>query len=409
VILATARGGNREYRTPEFGSSALPTYTQFLGHLSSSGQNVSLDKAAGLAGCGAAIRLLAETVAGLPLQVFTGQQADKRPARESWQHLLMEAPNPDQSPFDFLSDVAVCVETHGNAFIRKLKIRGKVVALAVLDPFLVQVKRDEGNQKTYVLSYGGARETLGAGSVLHVRGFTLKGGDVGLSPIALHRETLGSGLALEKFQGSYFANDTTPGTYMQVPGPLNRTQAKEMSDLWASTHGGPGNAGKFGILYNGAELKNPGIPLRDAQFVEAQQFSMEQQARIYLGPSASLLFGPADKKPNEQDSLRFFNFALLPRLRRLEWAFRADMDLFAGTDLYPQFQLDEFLRADAATQAQVRHNDIQSGVLLVDEARAEMGRPPLPDGMGQIPQITPVGGSPNPVLNPSPNGSQQQE
>jgi HK97 family phage portal protein len=408
VILATRRG-NREYRTPEFGSSALPSYTQFMGHLSSSGQNVSLDKAAGLAGCGAAIRLLAETVAGLPLLVFTGHQADKRPARESWQHLLLEVPNPDQSPFDFLSDVAVCVETHGNAFVRKLKVRGKVVALYVLDPYLVQVKRDEGNQKVYVLSYGGTRETLGAGSVLHVRGFTLKGGDVGLSPIALHRETLGSGLALEKFQGSYFANDTTPGTYMQVPGPLTRTQAQEMSDVWHSTHGGPGNAGKFGVLYNNAELKNPGVPLRDAQFIEAQQISMEQQARIYLGPSASLLFGPADKKPNEQDSLRFYNFALLPRLRRIESAFRTDMDLFSGTDLYPEFKMDEFLRADAATAAEVRHKDIQSGVLLVDEVRAELGRPPLPGGVGQIPLVTPVGAAPNPVPIPSPNGSTTKE
>ena len=98
----------------------------------------------------------------------------------------------------------------------------------------------------------------------------------------------------------------------------------------------------------------------------------------------------------EEDSLRFINFALLPRLRRIERAFAADADLYPeDSALYPEFHLDEFLRADAGTRAEIQHKQLQTGVLLVDEARADMGLPPLPDGMGQIPQITPVGGAPN--------------
>jgi hypothetical protein len=73
--------------------------------------------------------------------------------------------------------------------------------------------------------------------------------------------------------------------------------------------------------------------------------------------------------------------------------------------LYPEFFADEFIRVDAATKAQVRHWDVQSGVLLPDEARADVGReplPPLPDDPakepGKVPQVTPVGGAPNPAL-----------
>ena len=40
---------------------------------------------------------------------------------------------------------------------------------------------------------------------------------------------------------------------------------------------------------------------------------------------------------------------------------------------------------------------MQSGVLLPDEARHELGYEPYPDGIGQIPQITPVGGAPNAI------------
>jgi hypothetical protein len=42
---------------------------------------------------------------------------------------------------------------------------------------------------------------------------------------------------------------------------------------------------------------------------------------------------------------------------------------------------------------------VQSGILLIDEARHILGYDPLPGGVGQIPQITPVGGAPNPSLN----------
>jgi hypothetical protein len=99
-------------------------------------------------------------------------------------------------------------------------------------------------------------------------------------------------------------------------------------------------------------------------------------------------------------------------LRRIELALAADLDLFANTDVYPQFTTDDLLRADALTQAQVEHYQIQDGSLLPDEARAKRGQTPLPpipedpsQTPGMVPQVTPVGGAPNPVLAPSTNGS----
>jgi HK97 family phage portal protein len=175
---------------------------------------------------------------------------------------------------------------------------------------------------------------------------------------------------------------------------------------WNARHQGPANKGNMAILYNGAEVKQLGMPLVDAQWIETQERSDELAARIYLGPAASLMSGPAagSSFKTEEETLRFMNFALRPRLARIEGAFRSDMDLFAGTELHPEFHIDDLLRADAATRAEVQHKQVQSGVLLIDEARADEGRPPLPDGIGQIPQITPVGGAPNPALNPAPGG-----
>jgi hypothetical protein len=139
--------------------------------------------------------------------------------------------------------------------------------------------------------------------------------------------------------------------------------------------------------------------------VEAQKFTVEQVARIY-GVPQDLIGGALDRgiaATAEQVGLRFLSFFLMPRLKRIEMAFAADLDLFADTDVYPKFVTDDLLRADALTKAQVQHMQIQSGVLLADEARAEMGLPPLPDGVGQIPLVTPVGAGPNPSPLPAPN------
>jgi len=49
--------------------------------------------------------------------------------------------------------------------------------------------------------------------------------------------------------------------------------------------------------------------------------------------------------------------------------------------------------------------EVQAGIRLVDEARRVLGLDELPDGIGKIPQITPVGGAPNSALPlPKPAG-----
>lgn len=404
MILATARGGNREYRA-DFGSSAIPSYMSWLG--SSAGVNITLQSAASVPTVGACIRLLAETIGSMPVCVYEGEDATKRKADGSWQYqLLYEQPNPDCSPFDFFSDIASSVESCGNAFIRKLKVKGRVVALYVLDPTTIVVKRGEGNSKVFEIGVGGTKETLSAAQVLHVRGFTLYGGDMGLSPIAQFRTSIASALASQEFLANFYKNDSTPPAYMTVPGPVNREAGLAMMRDWNARHQGPPNKGNLAILFNGAEIKQLGMPMADAQWIETQTRADELAARIYLGPAASLLSGPAagDAAKTEEEVLRYLNFAVRPRLSRIEGAFKSDLDLFAGTNLYPEFHIDDLLRADAATRAEVQHKQIQSGALLIDEARAKEGRPPLPNGLGQIPQLTPVGGAPNPALTPKAGG-----
>lgn len=399
MILAT-RFGDREYRSGEWGSEHLIP-TPGAEWTSDAGAIVTPATAAGLPAVMAAIRLVAETVASLELCVYSGEGGDRKKRSESWQYRLLSYPSDEASRFTFLADLAASIEAFGNAYVFKARAgRRQPQALTVLNPAQVIVRRDRLTSEPIYEYWTGTKSVpIPTADLIHIRGFAVGGGLLGLSPIQLHRQSLGVFLRREQFEAKHYANDARPGIALTFPEDVSAAKAKEHVELWDSRHAGSENAGKTGAVGGGATIQTFPVSLEDAQFIESMRFSIQQVARIFRVPAELLEeSGGVPPATTEQASLRFLNFSLLPRLCRIERALMTDPDLFGDdAELYPEFELDGFVRADAKTRAEVRHMQIQDGTLLVDEARAEDGRPPLPDGQGQIPQITPVGGAPNPT------------
>ena len=113
--------------------------------------------------------------------------------------------------------------------------------------------------------------------------------------------------------------------------------------------------------------------------------------------------GAATAASAHEEADRFVKFSLGPRLRRIELAFRADPDLFGGTDLFPEFLVDSLLRPDTETRYQTYLIARQGGILSTNEIRELENRPPIEGG--DVVQATPVGGAPN--LQPQPEEGAQ--
>lgn len=380
----------------EWGSSAIPL--PGLSYVSATNRVVTPDAAAGLPAVAAAIRLVSETIASLPLLVYEGSGPTRGRAYESEQYrLLHDAPNREQSSFDFLSDVTASLEGFGNAYVQKVKQNGRVVELVPLDPEIVYVYRDrETLDRKYDVIVNGKRTTgLTSSEILHIRGMTIRGGLLGLSPIQLHRNSLGNAVAMAEFVGRYFANDASPGLAIKIPGAVTSQQAKQILEVWQSTHGGVTNSHRPAVLASGAELDKVPISLEDALAVEAQKFSVREVARIFnVPPSLLAAEGAATASSAHEEADRFLKFSLAPRLRRIELALRADPDLFGGTDLFPEFLVDSLLRPDTAARYAAYLSAKQGGWLSTNEIREMENRPPVEGG--ESVQITPVGGAPNP-------------
>ena len=248
--LATLQG-DRDLRFAEFGTSAVPSpVNRVSGAL---GMTVTQAQAIGLPAVIACIRLVAETVAAMPLKVYASGRTEAT-SSDQWR-LLHDQPNADQSNFDFISDVVASIEGFGNAYIHKVRSRGRVVEMRCIPAPNVRVRQD---QKTGELIYDlrlpqGQLTNLSRADVLHIRGFSSSSKPVAPSPIEQHRETIATNVALTRFHNSYFTNDARPGVVLKMPNNMTKEQAREMADLWDDQHAGASNAHKPAVLGGGAD------------------------------------------------------------------------------------------------------------------------------------------------------------
>ena len=186
--------------------------------------------------------------------------------------------------------------------------------------------------------------------------------------------------------------------------PDNKTpeQVREFRDLWKDTYEGA-DGETTAMVGGGGTLKPIGMTMADAQYVESAKLTREDAACIFGVPANWL--GKVRERTGlfEGELAEFLRIDLSPDLERFESALFADAMLYPpASGLEPGFDTRNFVRGDLATEATIEHEQIQDGSLLVDEARARRGLDPLPGGIGMIPQLVPVGGSPVGVPRPAP-------
>ena len=150
---------------------------------STSGAMVNQRSAMQISAVYACVRVLAESIAGLPLHVY---QCGKNGSREkAVEHplyfLLHDEPNPEMTSFVFRETLMTHLLLWGNAYGQIIRDgRGQVIALYPLMPDRMRVDRDENGQIYYRYQLGADESHLD------------KAGTVDLSPKdVLHIPALG--------------------------------------------------------------------------------------------------------------------------------------------------------------------------------------------------------------------------
>jgi HK97 family phage portal protein len=382
-----------ERRAHPTGSPANPPgwlMNFFGGGQSASGQWVTTDSAMTVSAVFAAVKLIADSVSTLPLNVYerrTDRGKDLLPTHPV-ARLLDDQPNAWQTAVDFRATMQAFVELRGNAYAKKLiDGRGVVTALLPLHPDRVRVLlAPDGTlwyhwTPLYPGGITGEPETLHQDEVLHRRGLSLDG-YLGMSTIAYAREAIGASRAAEEYGARFFANSAQPSGALTFPKKLSKEGYERVRDAWAAKHGGSGNAHRPAILEDGMQWQQMQLTNADSQFLESRKFSVTDIARWFGVPPH--MIADLDRSTNnniEQQSLELVIYSLRPRLVRAEAEYRRDLllDRERGT-LTIKHLVDGLLRGDFQTRMAGYAQGRQWGWYSVNDINELEDRNPVANG-----------------------------
>lgn len=343
------------------------------GTVTASGVSVTPESSLRSTAVFACVRVIAETLASLPLITYQRLPRGKERAPDFYLYpLLHDAPNPEMTSFTFRETLTGHVALWGNGYAEmEIDGAGRVVGLWPLLPNQTRLERNKNGKLVYVTYVPGSGEKgLPAERVMHVRGIGLNG-LTGLSVIGLARQAVGLALATEEFGARFFGNGAQPGVVLKHPGKLDDATHDRLKTSWEEAHSGLSNSHRTAILEEGMGIEKIGIPNDDAQFLETRKFQVRDLARLFRIPPH--LIGDLEQATFsniEQQSLEFVIYSMLPWISRWEQEIARSVYLEQDRDRYfSKFLLTGLLRGDTAARYEAYTKAINTGWLTRNEAR----------------------------------------
>jgi HK97 family phage portal protein len=320
----------------------------------------------------ACVRILAESVAGLPLHVYERTANGSKSTKPSHPlyRLLHDEPNREMTSFVFRETLMSHLLLWGNAYAQIIRDgRGFPIALYPLLPDRMTVDRNESGELVYTYHSDKGQVKLRRENILHIPGLGFDG-LIGYSPIAMAKNAVGLALATEDYGATFFANGANPGGVLEHPGVIKPEQADRLRESWQSQFGGA-NAHKVAVLEEGLKFHQMSIPPEQAQFLETRKFQINEIARIFRVPPH--MVGDLEKSSFsniEQQSLEFVKYTLDPWVVRWEQSLQQALILPSEkATIFIKFNLDGLLRGDYQSRMQGYSTGIQNGFMSVNDVR----------------------------------------
>lgn len=325
----------------------------------------------------ACTRLIAETIATLPLSMYERVPSGRRVASGHRLHLIIhDQPNADTTAAVFWEACVAAMLLRGNAHCEKLVVGGTVVGLRFLVPGRLQRFRHGDGWAWRYHERDGRHRVIADARIWHVPGFTTDG-ENGLSVVEYGTIVFGNALAAGRASSAAFSNGLLQPLYYKIDQWLKPDQRAEFKKNVA----GSVERGEAPLLEGGINVQSVGLKPSDAQLLESRAFSVEEICRWFRVPP--WMVGHTEKSTSwgtgiEQQMIGFLTFTLAPWLRRIEQAISKDL-LTPAERLryYPKFAVEGLLRADSAGRAAFYGAMVNNGIMTRDEIRALEDRPPM--------------------------------
>lgn len=342
---------------------------------------VSFDTAMTLSAVFACIKILVESVATLPLQMFKLNTDGSRTQVKDHDliRLLNNKPNRYQTRVEFFEQLMLNLVA-GNCFSKRDYIGKKMVSLQVINSGSVDLKLNANGDPIYECQINGKKVEYKENQIWHVKLFGT--GLMGMSPIAYGAQSIGIGLAGNEKTTRLMSNGAKPTGALKTEKYLKKEQRDALrSELDILVNG---DDGELPVLEGNMQFEKISLTPADLELIEVRKMSVEEACRFFGVPpilvyltESSTTWGSGISEIVDG----FYKFGLRPYLERIEESIRIHLLPREEWDDYEfEFKTKDLLRASYMQRITSNKDRILSGQSSPNEIRREEGDMPDPNG-----------------------------
>ena len=376
----------------KFTNNVRDSATTFTFGRAISGENVDEKSAMQIVTVYACVRLLAESMAQLPLHLYKlmddGDSSEKAKDHPLYK-ILYRQPNPEMTKFSFIEVMMTHLLLWGNAyaFIERTG-KNEVLSLYPLLPELMDVDRVNNDLVYTYHAYTDERpgETgkdlyFRRDQILHIPGMGFNG-LVGFSPIAMQKNGLGGAIAVDRYGNEFFKNGGRPRGVLTMPGTLR--DPEKLRQSWERAYGSNATMYQTAILEEGMTYQPISLPPEDSQFLTTKKFNVEEICRIFRVPPHLVQYlDKASYASIEEQGIDFATYTLGPWVERFEEGITKDVLLEDERDIYfPKFNMDGLQRGNYQGRMNAYATGRSGGWFSANDIRRLENMNPIPEEEG---------------------------
>ncbi len=370
-----AAAGRRTFGKQSVGTSGQPA----------SSTPVTEDTALQLSAFWACVKILSETVAGMPIRFYRLNPDGTRTLDTGHElgRMLNNGPNRWQTLNEYLNTITMSMAIDGNQYsLKQIGVRGNLIGLIPLMAAQMEVSLLDDGSKVFMYSNGKSTVAYSEQSIWHTM-IMPSNAVVGLSPLRYGSRSIGIATSAEDRVGTLARNGFKPTGVLMYDKVLTQEQRDQIRQQFTDLQEGQGDPLK--VLEAGMKYQQISLSPKDVQLLESRRFQIEDIARFMGVPSVLINdteAGTVWGSGIEQIVEGFYKFGIRPYLERYEASIQKN--LLPKEDrgrVEVEFDFSSLLRGDEKTRIENAAKEVSGGLKTINEARKSLdGSAPVEGG-----------------------------
>jgi HK97 family phage portal protein len=363
------------------------------------------------------VNAIADNIASIPLNFFTGSPDDKKPFMDDSLVQLNNSPNPYMSGSELIQAIFVWLGLSGEAFciLERKNAREYPKEIWCFDPGRFKEVKDNqtGLIRGWKYRKGTKEIPLETYEVMFLRYFNPYDDIRGLSPLAAGQKSVDQDSYAAEYNMRFFQNSARPDGVLETKDNLDEENYYRIRDQWNSRHQGLSKARSIAVLEGGLSYKQIALSHKDTDYLEGRKYNRDEILAVYKVPPEEIglqAHGSSSLNSDRNDTQRklFWETCLFPKMTLFEYGLWSQV--FAqlpGPKIWGEFDRKSIpaMQEDEDRKVGRAQKYWQMGVPFnVLNQMMELGFPDIPGGdIGYVPfNLVPItqAGQETPAGNP---------